>query len=131
MLWIIISIFILKKWVLEHFRWPFYDDVIYIDYLFYLWSNKELKKIAKDVILMWITSSHLLSFTFSLKNNEDWNRRANLSRQLEKKGENFDLARTRTWNLLLRRQTRYPLRHKAWETFCFRLIEIWPSVSYY
>ena len=27
--------------------------------------------------------------------------------------EKFDLARTRTWNLLLRRQTRYPLRHKA------------------
>ena len=25
----------------------------------------------------------------------------------------FDLPRTRTWNLLLRRQTRYPLRQKA------------------
>ena len=25
----------------------------------------------------------------------------------------IDLARTRTWNILLRRQTRYPLRHKA------------------
>ena len=25
----------------------------------------------------------------------------------------FDLARIRTWNLLIRSQTRYPLRHKA------------------
>ena len=27
--------------------------------------------------------------------------------------KDIDLARTRTWNLLLRRQTRYPLRHKT------------------
>ena len=26
--------------------------------------------------------------------------------------KDFELARGRTWNLLLRRQTRYPLRHK-------------------
>ena len=27
--------------------------------------------------------------------------------------KSFDLARIRTWNLLIRSQTRYPLRHKA------------------
>ena len=27
--------------------------------------------------------------------------------------QKFDLARIRTWNLLIRSQTRYPLRHKA------------------
>ena len=32
--------------------------------------------------------------------------------------QKFDLARIRTWNLLIRSQTRYPLRHKAL-TVCF------------
>ena len=31
----------------------------------------------------------------------------------ETKWPAIDLARIRTWNLLLRRQTRYPLRHKT------------------
>ena len=29
-----------------------------------------------------------------------------------------DLARIRTWNLLIRSQTRYPLRHKTMSFFC-------------
>ena len=35
-----------------------------------------------------------------------------------------DLARIRTWNLLIRSQTRYPLRHKAFPTFTGRRMNV-------